>query len=182
MRDKRIAAPPARARVHGLGLCDALRVALEPCLIAGMIDELEERRGPLHEAFERARAQWDALAEDQRTGPCAAELEDELSASAYALEVSSALRAQLPAPGHDEPVVIVGPASLMANLVGAGARNAVHDLAALLRESPRADEDQQQRRRSAATAVAAWVETYLDCEAVVWFNFDDDWDPVRCVA
>jgi hypothetical protein len=44
-------AVPVSSRVQGMGLCDALRVELEPCQIAGAIDELEERRGPLNEAI-----------------------------------------------------------------------------------------------------------------------------------
>jgi hypothetical protein len=182
MRDNRIVAPPARARVQGLGLCDALRVELEPGQIAGVIDELEERRGPLHEAFENARARWDALAGHERTGQRANELERDLSASAYALEVSSALRAQLPARGGDAPVVMVGPASTMADIVTACARNAVDELAALIGRSPGADESAHRQLLAAATTVSAWVATFIECEAVVGFNFDDDWDPVQCVV
>jgi hypothetical protein len=81
--------------VQGLGLCDALRLELQPCQIAGAIDELEERRGPFNEAFEKARTRWDALAEQER-GPEAVVLEEELSMSGDALRVLTSLRSQLP--------------------------------------------------------------------------------------
>jgi hypothetical protein len=37
-------AVPNLSRVRGLGLCDVIRVELEPCQITGAIEELEERR------------------------------------------------------------------------------------------------------------------------------------------
>jgi hypothetical protein len=36
--------------------------------------------------------------------------------------------------------------------------------------------------RGATAAAAAWVETYIECEALEWFNFDPDWDPVQRMA
>lgn len=167
----------AASSVQGLGLCDALRLELQPCQIAGAIDELEERRGPLNEAFEKARTRWDALAEKER-GPEAVALEEELSGSGYALRVLAALRGQLPTADHAAPVLIVGPAPTISEFVAAAARNAVDDLVELLRESPRTDERAQAALRTAASAVTAWVESYIDCEALGWFSFDSDWDPV----
>jgi hypothetical protein len=57
---------PAVTTVQGLGLCDVLSVELQPCQIAGAIDELDERRGPLEESYERARTQWSALPDSER--------------------------------------------------------------------------------------------------------------------
>lgn len=91
------------------------------------------------------------------------------------------MRGQLPAATHDVPVTLVGPASTISGLVVATACNAVDDLAELIRESPRTDERAQGRLRHAAAAVAAWVQTYIECEALEWFNFDPDWDPVSRV-
>jgi hypothetical protein len=101
-------AVPNPSKVRGLGLCDALRVELEPCQIAGAIDELEERRGPLNEAFEHARTRWDAIAEKESPSPVERSLEQELSKSAYALRILTMLRGQLPTLDHGEPVVVVG--------------------------------------------------------------------------
>jgi hypothetical protein len=165
-------------RVQGLGLCDALRVELDPCQIAGAIDEIEARRGPLHEAFQDARARWDAVAdwERERGDPT---LEHELSSTAYALRILTKLRGQLPTAAHESPVALVGPASTVSEIVAAAARSVVDDLAELIRDSPRSDERAQTRIRDATAAVAAWVQTYLDCESLEWFNFDSDWDPVH---
>jgi hypothetical protein len=124
-------APPS-PRVRGLGLCDALLVELEPCQIAGAIDELEERRGPVTERFELARNRWEALAERER-GADPDGLEQDMSRSAYALEALTKLRAQLPTPAHDEAVAVVGPAAIVSALVGASARNAADELAEVMR-------------------------------------------------
>jgi hypothetical protein len=62
---------PAVTTVQGLGLCDVLRVELQPCQIAGAIDELDERRGPLEESYQRARTQWSALPDSERAPGCA---------------------------------------------------------------------------------------------------------------
>jgi hypothetical protein len=162
--------------VHGFGLCDALRVELQPCQIAGAIEELEERRGPLNEAFERARTRWDAVADEARSADSVA-VEEELSRSAHALHVLSALRGQLPTAQHDAALTIVGPATTISELVAATARNAVDDLAELIRESPKTDERAQTKLREATAAVAAWVKTYIDCEALEWFTFDPEPGP-----
>lgn len=165
--------------VQGLGLCDALRIHLLPCQIAGAIEELEARRGPL--TFEHARTRWDDLA-DRDGGPAAASVEEELSRSAYALRVLAKLRAQLPTAAHEAPVWIVGPGSTMTSLVATAVVSAVEDPAELVRVSPRTDLQAQSKLRDATTAVAAWVETYVECEALEWFNFDPDWDPVQRIS
>jgi hypothetical protein len=170
-------AVPNPSRVRGLGLCDVLRVELEPCQIAGAIDELEERRGPLNEAFEQARTRWDALAEQESQRPTERTLQHEPSRSAYALRLLSMLRAQLPAIGHGEPVAIVGPASSISGLIAAAARNAVDELSELIREPQRSDGQSETRLRAAMAATSAWLETYIDCEALEWFTFDPPYDP-----
>jgi hypothetical protein len=148
-------AVPKLSRVRGLGLCDVLRVELEPCQITGAIKELEEQRGPLNESFEQARTRWDALAEQESQGSTARSLEHELSKSAYALRLLSMLRAQLPALGHGEPVAVVGPASSISGLIAAAARNAVDELSELIREPPRSDEQRETRLRAAMAAANA---------------------------
>ena len=59
---------PEVASVQALGLSDVLRVELQPCQLAGLIEEVDERRGPLRETFERARDRWEALS--RNNGPC----------------------------------------------------------------------------------------------------------------
>jgi hypothetical protein len=180
MQDNRIAAVPAR--VQGLGLCDVLRVVLEPCQICGMIEELEERRGPLHEAFDTARTCWDALDQAQRDGPLGNELQEGLSESAYALRMFIRIRAQVPAVDHDETVALIGPASIITELVAAASRNAVEDLAERLCEPAGEDPERSARLHAAAAAVTAWTSLQAECEDVVWFNFDKRWDPIRELA
>jgi hypothetical protein len=167
---------PNPSRVKGLGLSDALRVELEPCQIAGLIDELEERRGPLNEAFEQARTRWEAIVEQEPAPWNAASLKHELSRSAYALRILRMLRAQLPALDQREPVVVVGPARAISGLIAAVAQNAVDELAELLRQPLRSDGKREARLRTAMAAVVAWMETYLDCEALEWFTFDPPYD------
>ena len=169
-------AVPTRSTVRGLGLCDVLSVELEPCQIAGAIEELEARRGPLNEAFEQARTRWDTIADGERAS--VRELEHQLSRSAYALHIVSMLRGQLPTVDHAEPVALVGPASTISDLIAAAARNAVDDLGELIRESPKVDQGAQAKLRLAMAAVAAWSETYIDCAAIEWFTFDPPYDPL----
>jgi hypothetical protein len=134
--------------------------------------QLEERRGPLSEIFERARTLWDAIADSERTGARTHPIEQELLKSAYAVRLLTMLRGQLTAVDHSEAVTLVGPASTVSGVIAAAARNAVDDLGELIRESPKTGEEAQARLRMAVAAVAAWVETYVDCEALEWFTFD----------
>jgi hypothetical protein len=167
--------------VQGLGLCDALRVRLEPCQIAGAIEQLEARQEPLRESFEHARTRWDELAE-RNGGPADPRAEEDLSRSEYALRVLAKLRGQLPTADHDAPVWIVGPGSTMTSFVAGAVINAAEDLAELVRQSPRTSSKAQIGLRKATAAAAAWVETYIECEALEWFNFDPEWDPVERMA
>jgi hypothetical protein len=97
--------------------------------------------------------------------------------SAYALRLRTMLRRQLPTADHPESVTLVGPASTVSDMIAAAARNAVDDLGELIRESPKTGGEAQARLRTAVAAVAAWVETYVDCEALEWFTFDPPYDP-----
>lgn len=155
------------------------RASRRACALSdrGRINELEERRGPLNAAFDNARSRWEALAEHER-GSDAGAREEEVSSTAYALRILTMMRAQLPTATHDAPVALVGPGTTISGLVRATARAAVDDLAELIRESPRTDQAAQAKLSRAATAAIAWVHTYIDCEALEWFNFDPDWDPV----
>ena len=129
---------PEVASVQALGLSDVLRVELQPCQLAGLIDEVDERRGPLRETFEHAHDRWEALSRDN--GPVlpsvAFDAEAQLSSAAYALRVLSAIRLQIPAHPTDHPVAIVGPATTVSEIITAAARNAVYELGELLRAGP----------------------------------------------
>ena len=168
-------------RVRGLGLTDVLSVELEPCQVGGMIEELDERQGPLHEAFDVARRRWDALSEAERDRPHGRELEESMSDAAYLLEVSRKLRSQLPAPADQTGGTLVGPASLVSSLIRGGARNGVAELAEVLQDPCGADEQTQRRLLAVAKCVVAWIDTYVECEALIWFRLDDG-EPVHDVA
>jgi hypothetical protein len=49
------ASTPRIGSVQALGLSDVLRAELQPCQLAGVVDELNELRRPLVESFEVAR-------------------------------------------------------------------------------------------------------------------------------
>jgi hypothetical protein len=132
-------------------------------------------------AVSRSSTRWDELAEHDG-GPADPRLEEDLSRSAYALRVLAKLRGQLPTAAHDAPVWIVGPGSTMTSFVAGAALSAVEDLAELVRQSPKVNPEAQMGLRKATAAAAAWVETYIECEALEWFNFDPDWDPVQRMA
>jgi hypothetical protein len=168
---------PNPSKVRGLGLCDVLRVELEPCQIAGAIEELEEWRGPLSETFEQARTRWDEVADKESPGPLGRKHEHELSRSAYALHVLSRLRAQLPTLDHDQPVVVVGPASMVSHFIAGAARNAVDDLAESIRPPLKAGGEAEAKLRTALAAANAWLDTYMECEALEWYTFDPPFDP-----
>jgi len=89
---------------------------------------------------------------------------------------------QLPATTHDAPVSIVGPAAMRSSIIAAAVISATDDLAEIVRHSPCSNLEAQARLHVATTAVAASVETYIECEALDWFNFDPAWDPVARVT
>jgi len=146
MQDQGIAGPAptsVRARtVSGLGVCDAWRLELSAEQWPWLVDELEELRGPLEEELQRA---WAKQAVDD-----SAALADEVSAREYELQVVRMLRAQLPAAGHDGPVVFVGPADLVRELVGGTLRNVTSELSELA--DTRGAGDDQARSRLNTTA------------------------------
>ena len=147
-----------RRTVSGLGVCDALRLELEPVQLPWLADELDEMRGPLEEALARARE---------------AGSEDEATAHAYELRLLRMMRAQLG--DRPAPLVFVGPTGMVDEAVHGTMRNVVGALAELAHGSA-AD---PRRLRDAAAAADAWVRTFLDLRAVVAFNFDPEAEPSR---
>jgi hypothetical protein len=47
------------------------------------------------------------------------------------------------------------------------------------RALPRTDPAAQAWLRVSVAVVAAWVETFIDCEALEWFGVDANWDPAN---
>jgi hypothetical protein len=142
--------------VHGLGVCDALRIELLPVQLPWLIDELEEMRGPLEEAL-----------------GCASP-GDEAAALRYELRLLRRLRAQLPPAGHAGPFTLVGPAVMVGEVVRGTLRNVAAALAELAQARPAADPEPL---RATAAAAAAWTRTCLDCRAVEAFSFDPEAEP-----
>ena len=70
-----------------------------------------------------------------------------------------------------------GPASALSDLIAVAARNAVDDLGEATRASPSTGEDARARLRAAVTAVVAWLDTYIECQALEWVSFDPPCDP-----
>jgi hypothetical protein len=154
--------------VHGLGVCDALRLRLRPVQVPWLIDELEELRGPFEERLQRLRAEA-ASSGDART-------REALRAAEYELQLLRMMRAQLPG-SQEEPVSFVGPSAMVLDVVLSTLRSVVDRLAELAGERV-CDERAGARLGEAAAAAQAWVETFLDCQAVAAFSFDPDVDPV----
>lgn len=176
---------PEVASVQALGLSDVLRVELQPCQLAGLIDEVDERRGPLMRRSSVRAIVGTLCQRDNRPvlASVAFDAEAQLSSAAYALRVLPAIRSQIPAHPTDHPLAIVGPATTVSEIITAAARNAVYELGELLRAG-RSSSPQAQRYmklRELTSAAQAWVETYIDCHAVEWYRFDPDWDPVVLV-
>jgi hypothetical protein len=174
MRDQGIAGhvgASVRARtVSGLGVCDVWRLELSAVQWPWLADELDERRGPLEEALQRARA---AEAAD----PCES-TEEEVAALEYELRLVRAMRGQLPAHAHDGPVVFAGPADLVRELVAGILGNVVAALSESVDRQRPSDEPARSRLIRTAHAAAAWAHTFVDCQEVESFRCDPAADPV----
>jgi hypothetical protein len=175
----RPAPTPPPGTVRALGLSDALRVEFQPCQRSGLLDELDALREPLVEAFESARASWEAVSSPENGGsPRQARVaEEKFESKAYALRVHAAIRSQVPGAVNDEAFAIVGPASTISTLVEGAARHAADRLGEFLR-APRRDEKTRRRLREHGVAALAWIETYIDCQAIEFYSFDAAWDHV----
>src|SRR5688500_16731236 len=112
MRNHRIAdGPSARApreSVSGLGVCDVWRLELSAVQWPSLVEELEDLRSPMEEALQRAGA-------TQSIDPSEA-VADEVAAREYGLRLVRMMRAQLPARGHGDGAVFVGPVELVREL------------------------------------------------------------------
>ena len=139
--------------VRGLGVCDVLRVELEPVQRPGLEAQMT--------AFERRRAAV-AAAEPERS-----------EATGEALRLLAQMRAALP-PRDGSPLILSGPAGLVLELVDACLTDAIARVARRLEHAPR-------RGLIAAEleAAGAWIATALDCAAVEDFSFEPGADPAH---
>lgn len=173
MQDQGIAggpAPSAPARsVSGLGICDVWRLELSAVQWPWLVEELEDLRGPLEEALQRA---WAQQAVDRSES-----LAEEVSAREYELRLIRWMRAQLPARGHGD-VVFVGPAELVRNLVGGALRNVVSALSQVADAQRAGDERARERLIETADAARAWARTFVECQVLDTYNFDPAADPL----
>jgi hypothetical protein len=157
------------SRVNGLGICDALRLTLEPAQIPWLTDEVEE----LRRAHEEAHALLGAS-----PGASLANGSEESSAARYQLHLLQLVHEQLLDGAADENAVVVGPSMMLSDLVRGAMRHTIETLAELASSSRLRNHATQFALSEAAAAATAWVETYRDLQAVEAFNFDPEVDPV----
>jgi hypothetical protein len=157
-----------------LGVCDVWRLELSALQWPWLLDELEEVRGPLEEALQRASA--------DHASAGAPELVDKVDALELELQAVRGMRAQLPALGEDRAIVLVGPAELIRDLVQDTLSNVVHALSDAV-NAPR-PRDRAARRAAITTARAAfeWTATVAGCAELEWFSMDARDDGQRTSA
>ena len=165
-----IGAPPT-ARVGGLGVCDALRVELDPVQLPWLVDAREEMRRPLEERLQRARAQDERRHDEPSTR--------ELAEREYHLRLLRLMHARLAAPCDEQSTTFVGPSAMVADVVRVAMRNVTAELRDLADGWAGSRHEEHERLQRTAAAASAWVDTFLACEAVTSFNFDGDADPGR---
>lgn len=167
---------PRLGSVHALGLSDVLRAQLQPCQLAGLVDELDELRKPLLESFEDARRAYEDLA-SRHNGDSLGTVraaEAKLESAAYTLRILAAMRSDVPSTTPREPFELVGPATMVSTVIEGAARDAIDSAAELLRSSTTPNSAADLKLREFATAAQAWIETCLDCRAIELYSFDPD--------
>jgi hypothetical protein len=162
--------PPQPGRVVGLGVTDALRVALEPCQLDACLAELDEirqlRDQTLVEAWQQGEPAQGEPAHDEQ-----------LDRARYDVNVVAAVSRHLvktaPAP------VLCGPASLVSEVVVGATHDVAEAFAGLLVTEPQLHAQAAGRLLAGLETLDAWVRTYVDCRAVENFSFDADTDHSR---
>jgi len=147
--------------VTGLGVCDALRLELEPAQVPWLVDELDVMRGPLEEQLERTSA------DDH----------EQFEVLSHELHLLRLMRAQLPGMPHDKPLTFVGPAGRVCRIANAVLANAVAALAAHVGEGPPRSEDARAWLHEIVAVVGAWAQTVADCYTVEGYTFEPAADP-----
>jgi hypothetical protein len=156
--------------VRGFGVCDLLAVELQSSQVAGLVEEIEERQRVATEAFREATARWDAVPEGERKAGHPSE--EDLAHAAYHLDLLSALRSQLPAVGGESHAMLVGPQSLIADVIWAAARNTAEDLVDLVRAAEHVHAAAPQALLDVARAALAFAASHVACLEITWFTFD----------
>jgi hypothetical protein len=171
-------ADPWTGRVLGLGVTDLLRVELEPAQVPSLVEQLAVLRGVCESAVVGDEARWEAIPEFQKELRPASvvEVAKDLDASRFDLRALDIIRSQLGGGDGEDPraTTIIGPSRIIAELVRETTRRVVMSLDELLEEPPRGDADARARLVRVVAAAKAWVETYVECEAVVWSRFEID--------
>ena len=221
---RRAATPPPAGNVHGLGVVDALRIGIEPGQLPWLAAEIDTLRYCVEDEIAHQRARFDELPEaaKEHRWPNARDAERELERRAYQLQALAMIREQLPISGEaaaaavaspwseladdatpalervDRPVVVVGPAALMTELIRGSTRNVADALGEALR-GPRLDVDEHtgsssgwrgaelprvspaitEKLRATAAAAQAFTGTYLDVVALQGYSFDSEYQPVH---
>jgi hypothetical protein len=167
--------PPSIGSVQALGLSDFLRAELQPCQLAGLIDELDELRKPLLESFGAARRAYEELASRENGDPLGTvnTAESKLESAAYTLRILAAMQSAVPSTRPRDPFVVVGPATMVSSVIEGATRHIVVSTAELLRSRMPSSETDR-KLRELAIAAQAWIETYIDCRAIELYSFDPD--------
>jgi hypothetical protein len=157
--------PPQPGRVVGLGVTDALRVALEPCQLDACLAELDEIRHLRDQVLVEAWQQGETAHDEQ------------LDRARYDVNVVAAVRRYLvetaPAP------VLCGPASLVSEVVVGATHDVAETFAGLLVTGPELHPDAAGQLLAGLKTLDAWVRTYVDCRALETFSFDANTDHSR---
>jgi hypothetical protein len=146
-------APSSRSTARGLGISDALAVALVPEQLPACLDEIATVEQVLGEAVPSA---------DER----------EIEERRHELALLRAMRHQLVGLEH-EPA-LVGPAALVSQIVAGAAADSVALLEQALEIESGATETSRDAIRRQAAIVASWMTSYVDALEVQWFAFDPD--------
>jgi hypothetical protein len=181
--DRIVAAARTAGSVRGLGVCDVLRIELEPVQRAGLELQLVSRVAALErrDGIEPQRAGLDRryigpwVGAGERAGDLVADRD--LGEVGEELRLLTRMRASVPACPHG-PFAFAGPAGLVLGLVGACLAAAVANV------HVRLGEDGPGALSSAASEAdleeaAAWIATALDCRAVEAYSFEAGADPVH---
>ncbi len=137
--------------VEALGVADVLRIALAPSQTRWLLDEVRELRN--------------ALAQQDPSKPSARDVHSDL-------RVLARLASEL-LPVVDDAATVFGPAPLMSELVSGATRHVVDVLSERLAQHAAKAASDAIELQALATAVAAWVESYVALLSIEWFELDD---------
>jgi hypothetical protein len=158
-----IGPPPTPNSVQGWGLCDVLRVELEPVQLASCLDELRTLEGVLREALEHARH-------------VEADAEREIARRVYELRVLDAMRRNLEPCRATETPVLFGPGGLVMEIVTGATGDAIAALGETFDAGSHAGADRRDELVRRGRLARAWIATFVDVHAVVSFSFDPEFD------